>query len=161
MFYFSRIKLSFSSTFLGKITIFKAKFKIKHFLSTPLKFKHFSRPVTTLQSLQRLHCWSMGMDKQCRPTLYNGRNYLSMLGSGLTTAPLFPFRKSARTSSEPMLSSVFCRMKTFRHRATSAAWRSKRSRFACFLANFSNCRENKPHEDRDTSKNGIMQSNDL
>ena len=47
MFYFSRIKLSFSSTFPGKNTIFKAKLKIKHFLSTPLKFKHFSRPVTT------------------------------------------------------------------------------------------------------------------
>ena len=48
MFYFSRIKLPFSITFPGKITIFKAKLKIKHFLSTPLKFKHFSRPVRTL-----------------------------------------------------------------------------------------------------------------
>ena len=48
MFYFSRINLSFSSTFPGKITIFKAKLKIKHFLSTPLKFKHFSRSVRTL-----------------------------------------------------------------------------------------------------------------
>ena len=48
MFYFWRIKLSVSITFPGKITIFKAKLKIMHFLSTPLKFKHFSRPVTTL-----------------------------------------------------------------------------------------------------------------
>ena len=48
---FSRIKLSFSSTFPGKITICKAKLKIKHFLSTPLKFKHFSRPVRTLKPL--------------------------------------------------------------------------------------------------------------
>ena len=51
MFFFSRIKLSFSSTFPGKISIFKEKLKIKHFLSTSLKFKHFSRPVTTLVHL--------------------------------------------------------------------------------------------------------------
>ena len=45
---FFKDKLSFSSIFPGKITIFKAKLKIKHFLSTPLKFKHFSRSVPTL-----------------------------------------------------------------------------------------------------------------
>ena len=26
------------------------------------------------------HRWSLGMDKYCHPTLYNGRDYLSMLG---------------------------------------------------------------------------------
>ena len=30
--------------------------------------------------LQRWHCWSLGMDKLFYPTLYNGCNYLSMLG---------------------------------------------------------------------------------
>ena len=30
--------------------------------------------------LQRLHCWSLGMDKKFHLTLYNGCNYLSMLG---------------------------------------------------------------------------------
>ena len=57
MFYFSRINLSFSCTFPGKISIFKAKLKIKHFLSTPLKFKHFSRSVRTL--LHMHHIWDV------------------------------------------------------------------------------------------------------
>ena len=54
MLYLSRINLSFSSTFPGKITIFKAKLKIKHFSSTPLKFKHFSRSVRTLQHVSNI-----------------------------------------------------------------------------------------------------------
>ena len=29
---------------------------------------------------QRLHCWSLGMDKWFHPRLYNGWNYFSMLG---------------------------------------------------------------------------------
>ena len=37
-------------------------------------------PVPKLQWLYR---WSLGMDKQYHPTLYNGCNYLSMLGSKL------------------------------------------------------------------------------
>ena len=61
MFYISRIKLSFSSTFPGKITIFKAKLKIKHFLSTPLKFKHFLRSVTTLGLMSVKQAWGSGI----------------------------------------------------------------------------------------------------
>ena len=60
MFNFSRINLSFSSTFPGKINIFKAKLKNKHFLSTPLKFKHFSRSVRTLLKFGEFKwnpCW--------------------------------------------------------------------------------------------------------
>ena len=34
----------------------------------------------SIPKLQRLHRWSLGMDKQFHPTLYNGCNYLSMLG---------------------------------------------------------------------------------
>ena len=33
-----------------------------------------------IPKLQWLHRWSLGMDKWFHPTLYNGRNYLSMLG---------------------------------------------------------------------------------
>ena len=63
MFYFSRINLSFSSTFPGKITIFKAKLKIKHFLSTPLKFKHFSRYVRTLELPKFTHLFNWRVAK--------------------------------------------------------------------------------------------------
>ena len=34
----------------------------------------------SIPKLQRLHHWSLGMDKSFRPTLYNGCNHLSMLG---------------------------------------------------------------------------------
>ena len=34
----------------------------------------------SIPKLQRLHRWSLGMDKYFHPTLYNGCNYLSMLG---------------------------------------------------------------------------------
>ena len=34
----------------------------------------------SIPKLQWLHHWSLGMDKQFHPTLYNGCNYLSMLG---------------------------------------------------------------------------------
>ena len=34
----------------------------------------------SISKLQRLHCWSLGMDKLFHPTVYNGCNYLSMLG---------------------------------------------------------------------------------
>ena len=33
-----------------------------------------------IPKLQRLHRWSLGMDKKIHPTLYDGCNYLSMLG---------------------------------------------------------------------------------
>ena len=38
----------------------------------------------TISKLQRLHRWSLKMDTQFYPTLYNGCNYLSMLGLTLT-----------------------------------------------------------------------------
>ena len=34
----------------------------------------------SIPKLQRLHRWSLGMDKTFHPTFYNGCNYLSMLG---------------------------------------------------------------------------------
>ena len=34
----------------------------------------------SIHKLQRLHRWSLRMDKQFHPTFYNGCNYLSMLG---------------------------------------------------------------------------------
>ena len=34
----------------------------------------------SIPKLQRLHRWSLGMDKWFHPILYNGCNYLSMLG---------------------------------------------------------------------------------
>ena len=34
----------------------------------------------SIPKLQRLHRWSLGMDKQFHPIFYNGCNYLSMLG---------------------------------------------------------------------------------
>ena len=34
----------------------------------------------SIPKLQRLHRWSLGMDKQFHPTFCNGCNYLSMLG---------------------------------------------------------------------------------
>ena len=34
----------------------------------------------SIPKLQRLHCWSLGMDKWFHPTVYNGCDYLSMLG---------------------------------------------------------------------------------
>ena len=34
----------------------------------------------SISKLQRLHRWSLGMDKQFHPTIYNGCNYLSMPG---------------------------------------------------------------------------------
>ena len=34
----------------------------------------------SIPKLQRLHCWSLGMGKKFHPTLYNGCDYLSMLG---------------------------------------------------------------------------------
>ena len=34
----------------------------------------------SIPKLQRLHRWSLGMDKLFHPTHYNGCNYLSMLG---------------------------------------------------------------------------------
>ena len=67
MLYLSRINLSFSSTFPGKITIFKAKLKIKHFSSTPLKFKHFSRSVRTLNTFFDKvfrNKWTIGAQKR-------------------------------------------------------------------------------------------------
>ena len=43
--------------------------------------------------LQRLHCWSLGMDKKFHPTRYQACDYLSMLGLKLTMlvkgAPVF------------------------------------------------------------------------
>ena len=34
----------------------------------------------SIPKLQRLHRWSLGMDKLCQPTLSNGCNYLPILG---------------------------------------------------------------------------------
>ena len=33
----------------------------------------------SIPKFQRLHCWSLGVEKSFHPTLYNGYNYLSML----------------------------------------------------------------------------------
>ena len=38
------------------------------------------RNYLSIPKLQRLHRWSLGMDKQFHPTLYSGCNFLSMLG---------------------------------------------------------------------------------
>ena len=40
----------------------------------------------SIPKLQRLHRWSLGMDKQFHPIFYNGCNYLSMLGLKLNHA---------------------------------------------------------------------------
>ena len=37
----------------------------------------------SIPKLQRLHCWSLGMDRLFHSTLHTGCNYLSMLGSKL------------------------------------------------------------------------------
>ena len=55
----------------------------------------------SIPKLQRLHRWSLGMDKYFHPTHYNGCNYLSMLGlklnhvskRGHRWARLWHFRK--------------------------------------------------------------------
>ena len=44
MFYFSRMKLSFSSTFPEKITIFKTKLKTKHSTEIQALFKACDHP---------------------------------------------------------------------------------------------------------------------
>ena len=38
----------------------------------------------SIPKLQRLHRWSLGMDKLFHPTLHNGCDYISMLGLKLT-----------------------------------------------------------------------------
>ena len=37
----------------------------------------------SIPKLQRLHRWSLGMDKEFHPTFYHGCSYLSMLGLNL------------------------------------------------------------------------------
>ena len=34
----------------------------------------------SIPKLQRLHCWNLGMDKQLNPKLYDGCNWLCILG---------------------------------------------------------------------------------
>ena len=42
--------------------------------------KEWGEITQSIPKLQRLHRWSLGMDKQFHPMLYHGCNYLSMLG---------------------------------------------------------------------------------
>ena len=54
-----------------------------------------------IRKLQWLYCWSLGMDKEFHPTLYNGCNYLSMLGLKLNLIS----KRRPRTSGTIMLTS--------------------------------------------------------
>ena len=58
----------------------------------------------SITKLQQCNRWSLGMDKLFHPTVYNGCNYLSMLGLMLNPVSKSGPQKISHTASSPWVS---------------------------------------------------------